>query len=55
MIVGLALALGSALVTNVAFLFKQRGALLAPPLVVTVTFAAPNAAEAAMVRVAVRP
>src|ERR1700736_1075064 len=30
MAVGLALALGSALVTNVAFLFKQRGALLAP-------------------------
>jgi drug/metabolite transporter (DMT)-like permease len=32
MIAGLALALGSALVTNVAFLFKQRGALLAPPV-----------------------
>jgi drug/metabolite transporter (DMT)-like permease len=32
MIVGLALALGSALVTNVAFLFKQRGAVLAPPV-----------------------
>jgi drug/metabolite transporter (DMT)-like permease len=30
MIAGLALALGSALGTNVAFLFKQRGALLAP-------------------------
>src|ERR1700730_7064908 len=32
MIAGLALALGSALITNVAFLFKQRGALLAPPV-----------------------
>ena len=32
MIAGLALALGSALGTNVAFLFKQRGALLAPPV-----------------------
>src|SRR5947209_3082767 len=32
MIVGLALALGSALGTNVAFLFKQRGAVLAPPV-----------------------
>jgi drug/metabolite transporter (DMT)-like permease len=31
-IVGLALALASALGTNVAFLFKQRGALLAPPV-----------------------
>jgi len=31
-IVGLALALGSALGTNVAFLFKQRGAVLAPPV-----------------------
>jgi drug/metabolite transporter (DMT)-like permease len=31
-IAGLTLALGSALVTNVAFLFKQRGALLAPPV-----------------------
>jgi drug/metabolite transporter (DMT)-like permease len=31
-IVGLALALGSALGTNVAFLFKHRGALLAPPV-----------------------
>lgn len=30
MITGLALALGSALGTNVAFLFKQRGAVLAP-------------------------
>jgi drug/metabolite transporter (DMT)-like permease len=30
MLAGLALALGSALVTNIAFLFKQRGALLAP-------------------------
>jgi hypothetical protein len=29
---GLALALASALGTNVAFLFKQRGALLAPPV-----------------------
>src|SRR6476469_10290101 len=29
---GLALALGSALGTSVAFLFKQRGALLAPPV-----------------------
>src|SRR6476646_11942740 len=32
MLAGLALALGSALGTNVAFLFKQRGALLAPPV-----------------------
>jgi drug/metabolite transporter (DMT)-like permease len=32
MIVGLGLALGSALGTSVAFLFKQRGALLAPPV-----------------------
>jgi drug/metabolite transporter (DMT)-like permease len=32
MIAGLGLALGSALVTNIAFLFKQRGALLAPPV-----------------------
>ena len=32
MVAGLALALGSALGTNVAFLFKQRGALLAPPV-----------------------
>jgi drug/metabolite transporter (DMT)-like permease len=32
MTAGLALALGSALVTNIAFLFKQRGALLAPPV-----------------------
>ncbi len=32
MLVGLALALASALGTNVAFLFKQRGALLAPPV-----------------------
>jgi drug/metabolite transporter (DMT)-like permease len=31
-IVGLALALASALATNVAFLFKQRGAVLAPPV-----------------------
>jgi hypothetical protein len=30
MTAGLALALGSALGTNVAFLFKQRGAVLAP-------------------------
>ena len=30
MVAGLALALGSALGTNIAFLFKQRGALLAP-------------------------
>ena len=30
MIAGLALALGSALGTNVAYLFKQRGAVLAP-------------------------
>jgi drug/metabolite transporter (DMT)-like permease len=33
-IVGLALALASALATNVAFLFKQRGAVLAPPVLV---------------------
>lgn len=32
MIVGLALALASALATNVAFLFKHRGAVLAPPV-----------------------
>src|ERR1700751_730677 len=32
MVTGLALALGSALATNVAFLFKQRGAVLAPPV-----------------------
>src|SRR5947209_7257038 len=32
MAAGLALALGSALGTNVAFLFKQRGAKLAPPV-----------------------
>src|SRR5690242_14074760 len=32
MIAGLALAVGSALGTNVAFLFKQRGAVLAPPV-----------------------
>ena len=32
MIVGLALAVASALATNVAFLFKQRGAVLAPPV-----------------------
>src|SRR5947209_5006558 len=32
MVAGLALALGSALGTNVAFLFKQRGAVLAPPV-----------------------
>src|SRR5207248_2987168 len=32
MIAGLALALGSALGTSVAFLFKQRGAVLAPPV-----------------------
>jgi drug/metabolite transporter (DMT)-like permease len=32
MVAGLALALCSALSTNVAFLFKQRGALLAPPV-----------------------
>src|SRR3984893_16308257 len=30
MIAGLALALGAAVGTNVAFLFKQRGAVLAP-------------------------
>jgi hypothetical protein len=30
MIPGLALAVGSALGTSVAFLFKQRGAMLAP-------------------------
>ena len=32
MILGLLLALGSALATNVAFLFKHRGAVLAPPV-----------------------
>src|SRR6478672_10061772 len=31
-ILGLALALACALATNVAFLFKQRGAVLAPPV-----------------------
>jgi drug/metabolite transporter (DMT)-like permease len=31
-IIGLALALASALATNVAFLLKQRGAVLAPPV-----------------------
>jgi drug/metabolite transporter (DMT)-like permease len=31
-IIGLALALASALATNVAFLFKHRGAVLAPPV-----------------------
>ena len=32
MILGLILALASALGTNVAFLFKHRGAVLAPPI-----------------------
>jgi len=32
MILGLTLALASALATNVAFLFKHRGAVLAPPI-----------------------
>ena len=32
MVAGFALALGSALGTNIAFLLKQRGALLAPPV-----------------------
>ena len=32
MIAGLALALGSAVGTNIGFLFKQRGAVLAPPV-----------------------
>jgi drug/metabolite transporter (DMT)-like permease len=32
MILGLSLALASALATNVAFLFKHRGAVLAPPI-----------------------
>ena len=32
MILGLILALGSALATNLAFLFKHRGAVLAPPI-----------------------
>ena len=32
MIFGLTLALGSAVATNLAFLFKQRGAVLAPPI-----------------------
>ena len=32
MILGLALALASAAATNLAFLFKQRGAVLAPPI-----------------------
>jgi drug/metabolite transporter (DMT)-like permease len=34
MILGLILALASAAATNLAFLFKQRGAVLAPPIVV---------------------
>ena len=34
MTLGLALALASAAATNLAFLFKQRGAVLAPPIVV---------------------
>ncbi len=34
MILGLALALASAAATNLAFLFKQRGAVAAPPIVV---------------------
>jgi drug/metabolite transporter (DMT)-like permease len=34
MILGLLLALASALATNVAFLFKHRGAVLAPPILV---------------------
>jgi drug/metabolite transporter (DMT)-like permease len=33
-ILGLALALGSAVATNLGFLFKHRGAVLAPPIVV---------------------
>ena len=33
MILGLALALASAVATSLAFLFKQRGAVLAPPIV----------------------
>ena len=32
MFLGLTLALGSALATNLTFLFKQRGAVLAPPI-----------------------
>ena len=32
MIAGLSLALGSALATNLGFLFKQRGAVSAPPV-----------------------
>src|ERR1051325_6992189 len=32
MLVGLTLAVGSALGTTLAFLFKQRGVLLAPPV-----------------------
>ena len=32
MIIGLILALASAVGTNLAFLFKQRGAVLAPPI-----------------------
>jgi hypothetical protein len=31
-ILGLTLALASAVATNLAFLFKQRGAVLAPPI-----------------------
>jgi drug/metabolite transporter (DMT)-like permease len=34
MVLGLLLALASALATNVAFLFKHRGAVLAPPILV---------------------
>jgi hypothetical protein len=33
-ILGLILALASALATNLAFLFKHRGAVLAPPILV---------------------
>ena len=32
MILGLLLALASAVATNLAFLFKHRGAVLAPPI-----------------------
>ena len=41
MILGLILALASAVATNLAFLLKHRGAVLAPPIEVAVRCAAP--------------
>jgi hypothetical protein len=40
-IFGLTLALASAVATNLAFLFKQRGAVLAPPILAAIRCAAP--------------